>query len=42
MIRCLAEVKWLVIGNKYPFVIYSDHDALQHTDDLKKGQTEKG
>ena len=40
VVRCLAEVRWLVIGNKHPVLIYSDHDALRSI--MSKGQTEKG
>lgn len=40
IVRCLAEVRWLVIGSKYPVKIYSDHDALIPI--LNKGQIEKG
>ena len=40
VVRYLAEVRWLVIGNKHPVLIYSDHDAL--TSIMSKGQTEKG
>lgn len=29
VVKCLAEVKWLIIGNDYPVMIYSDHNALQ-------------
>ncbi len=28
IIRCLSEVKWLVIGSRFPVMIYSDHRAL--------------
>ena len=40
VVRCLAEVKWLVIGNKHPVILYSDHEALQKI--FNTGQTEKG
>ena len=40
IVRCLAEVRWLVIGSKYPVKIYTDHNALQPI--FAKGQTEKG
>ena len=40
VVRCLDEVRWLVIGNKYPVLIYSDHDALKSI--FATGQTEKG
>jgi len=29
VVKCLAEVKWLVIGNNHPVMIYSDHEALK-------------
>ncbi len=29
VVKCLAEVKWLVIGNDHPVLIYSDHEALK-------------
>ncbi len=25
VVRCLGEVKWLVIGSPYPVMVYSDH-----------------
>ena len=28
IVRCLNEIKWLVIGNKFPTIIYADHHAL--------------
>ena len=28
IMRCLNKVKWLVIGSKFPTIIYSDHHAL--------------
>lgn len=40
IVRCLAEVRWIVIGSKYPVKVYSDHDALMPI--FTKGQTEKG
>ena len=40
IVRCLAEVRWLVIGSKHPVLAYSDHDALMPI--MEKGQTEKG
>lgn len=30
MVKCLGEVKWLVIGSPYPVMIYSDHAALKN------------
>ena len=38
--RCLTEVRWLVMGNPHPPMIYSDHDALKAI--IDKDQTEKG
>ena len=29
--RCLAEVRWQVIENQRPPMVYSDHDALHGT-----------
>lgn len=29
VIRCLAEVRWLVIEIKYPTKLYTDHSALE-------------
>ena len=40
VVRCLPEVRWLVMGNKHPILIYSDHDALKSI--MSKGQTEQG
>ena len=40
VVRCLAEVKWLVMDNKYPVILYSDHEALKPI--FATGQTEKG
>ena len=28
VVRCLAEVRWLVLGAKYPTKVYTDHLAL--------------
>ena len=39
MIQCLSKVKWLVIGNPYPVMIYSDHTTLR--DIFVKGNSEK-
>ena len=25
VVRCLAEVRWLVMGNQHPVLVYSDH-----------------
>ena len=35
VVRCLAEVRWLVMGSKYPTHLYTDHKAL--TSILDKG-----
>ena len=40
IVKYLAEVRWLVIGSKYPVIIYSDHEALKPI--FATGQTEKG
>jgi hypothetical protein len=40
VVRCLAEVRWLVIGNKFPVMIYSDHNALSSI--LNKGDEGHG
>ena len=29
VVKCLAEVKYLVIGHKFPTMIYTDHEALE-------------
>ena len=29
VVRCLAEVKWLVMGNDYPVMVYTDHEVLK-------------
>ena len=29
VVRCLAEVRWLVTGSKYPTKLYTDHSALE-------------
>lgn len=39
VIRCLTEVKWLVVGSPFPMVIYSDHSALR--DVFAKGDRKK-
>ena len=28
VIRCLAEVRWMVISSSYPILVYTDHEAL--------------
>ena len=28
IVICLAEVKWLIIGSKYPVKLYTDHQVL--------------
>ena len=40
VVRCLAEVRWLVMGSPYPTMIYSDHQALKSI--MSTGQTEVG
>ena len=40
IVRCLVEVRWLVIGNQYPVLAYTDHQAL--TTILTKGQEGHG
>ena len=40
IVKSLAEVRWLIIGNKYPVIIYTDHEALKPI--FATGQTEKG
>ena len=29
VIRCLAEVKWMVMASEYPVFVYTDHSALR-------------
>lgn len=29
VIRCLAEIKWMVIASDYPVLVYTDHSALK-------------
>ena len=29
MVRCLAEVKWMVMTSLYPTLVYTDHEALK-------------
>jgi len=29
VIRCLAEVRWMVMASKYPVIVYTDHSALR-------------
>ena len=29
VIRCLAEVRWMVISSPYPVLVYTDHEALR-------------
>ena len=29
MVRCLAEVKWMVVASEYPTLVYTDHEALK-------------
>jgi hypothetical protein len=40
VVRCLAEVRWIVVGSPYPIKIYTDHDALLST--LVKGPDSHG
>lgn len=39
IVKCLNEVKWLVIGSKFPTIIYSDNHAL--SDKFNKGDSTK-
>lgn len=39
IVKCLAEVRWLVMGSKYPVLVYSDHIALKSV--FSTGHTEK-
>ncbi len=29
IVRCLAEVRWLVTGSEYPTKLYTNHSALE-------------
>ncbi len=29
VVRCLAELRWLVTGSEYPTKLYTDHSALE-------------
>ena len=29
VVRCLAEIRWLVMGSPHPVLVYTDHSALQ-------------
>ena len=40
IVRCLAEVRWLVLDSRFPVLIYSDHNALKGI--FKTGETDKG
>ena len=40
IVRSLAEVRWLVVGSKYPVMVYTDHEALKAL--FKTGNTESG
>ena len=40
IVKCLAEIRWLVMGSKYPVMVYTDHEALKPI--FATGQTEKG
>lgn len=39
IVKCLSEVRWLVMGSRHPVFIYSDHESLKPI--FAKGQTEK-
>ncbi len=39
VVRCLTEIKWVVINSLYKILIYLDHRALQ--DIFTKGDSEK-
>jgi len=28
VLRCLEEVRWLILGSRFPTIIYTDHQAL--------------
>ena len=30
VLRCLQEVRWLVLGSRYAVLVYTDHSALIH------------
>ena len=41
IVKALAEIRWLVIGSKYPVMIYTDHEALKAifaTENTEKGR----
>ena len=40
VIRCLTEVRWMIMGSPWPIMIYSDHEALKAI--FRTGETEKG
>ena len=40
IVRCLSEVRWLIMGSKYPAIVNTDHEALAST--FATGRTEKG
>ena len=29
VVRCLAEVRWMVVASEYPTLVYTDHEALK-------------
>src|SRR5205807_8973303 len=29
VVRCLAEVRWMVMASKYPVLVYTNHEALK-------------
>lgn len=39
IVRCLGEVKWLVMGSPYPIIVYSDHAVLKNI--FIEGDSEK-
>lgn len=38
IVKCLAEVRWMVVGSKHPVTIYTDHEAPKPI--LTTGKTE--
>ena len=40
IVKCLAEIRWMVVGSKHPVIVYTDHEALKPI--FATGQTEKG
>ena len=39
IVKCLSEVRWMVMGSPHPVIVYSDHEALKSI--FATGQTEK-